>query len=150
MNTNTSTSEFGGSEPLGIDYYKSQLEEARERIKRLEKPITGETSDGYHSFNELYEHRHALFFALMLSNGDERKAWMSKLHDDGSSFDGWFIAGMGLSTGLITYHLPMRLWDRFASAGFDVLEKAPKWDGHTSNDVINRLYTADWSWHWRG
>lgn len=32
----TSTSEFGGSDPLGADYYKTQLEEARERIKRLE------------------------------------------------------------------------------------------------------------------
>jgi len=36
MSENTSTSEFGGSEPLGIDYYKSKLEEARERIKQLE------------------------------------------------------------------------------------------------------------------
>lgn len=49
-----STSEFGGSEPLGIDYYKAKLEEARDRIKQLDKPITGETSDGYHTFNELY------------------------------------------------------------------------------------------------
>lgn len=36
MSENTSTSEFGGSEPLGIDYYKSKLEEARERINQLE------------------------------------------------------------------------------------------------------------------
>lgn len=111
---------------------------------------TGQISDGHHTFDELYEHRHALFFALMLSSSGDAETWMSKLHDDGSSFDGWFIAGIGLSTGPITYHLPMRLWDRFVSAGFDVLEKAPKWDGHTSNDVINRLYTADWSKHWCG
>lgn len=54
MSTSISTSEFGGSEPLGIDYYKAQLEAARERINQLEEPITGETSDGYHTFNELY------------------------------------------------------------------------------------------------
>ena len=31
-----STSQFGECEPLGIDYYKAQLESARERIKLLE------------------------------------------------------------------------------------------------------------------
>jgi hypothetical protein len=41
-----STSEFGGSEPLGVDYYKAQLEEARERVKKLEGVILELTAAG--------------------------------------------------------------------------------------------------------
>lgn len=41
-----STSEFGGSEPLGIDYYKAKLEEARERVKKLEGVILELTAAG--------------------------------------------------------------------------------------------------------
>lgn len=130
-----SVSEFGGTEPLGIDYFKAQLESARERIKQLEKPITGETSDGYHTFSELYEHRHALFIVLQ----GHRESWMSKKHHDGSEMDGWFIAGLELPTGTITYHLPMRLWDTCVKNGAEVMENAPEWDGHTSKDVVNRL-----------
>lgn len=134
-----SVSEFGGTEPLGIDYFKAQLESARERIKQLEKPITGETSDGYHTFSELYEHRHALFMALLSIKVTGK--WMSKKHDDGSEMDGWFIAGINSVWGgdSISYHLPMRLWDSCVKTGADVLPNAPKWDGHTSKDVIDRL-----------
>ena len=122
---------------------RNTLIDAREDIERLErelnaaKQITGETSDGYHSFGELYEHRHALFMALAQSN--YKRAWMSKKHHDGSEMDGWFIAGIDLYTGTITYHLPMRLWDACVETGAEVIPNAPKWDGHTSKDVIDRL-----------
>lgn len=101
--------------------------------------ITGETSDGYHTFNELYEHRHALFLALLSIKVTGK--WMSKKHDDGSEMDGWFIAGINSVWGgdSISYHLPMRLWDSCVKTGADVLPNAPKWDGHTSKDVIDRL-----------
>ena len=130
-----STSEFGGSEPLTIEYYKAQLEKANERIKQLDKPITGETSDGYHTFNELYEHRHALFLAL----ASLTDSWMSKKHHDESEMEGWFIAGIWFWEGDITYHLPMRLWDACVKTGAEVRHKAPEWDGHTSKDVVERL-----------
>lgn len=97
---------------------------------------TGEISDGYHTFNELYEHRHALFLNLMQG----RNSWVSKLHDDGSSMDGWFVAGIHLDSGMVTYHLPERLWDKACAVCKDVLDKAPFWDGHTSKDVVDRLY----------
>lgn len=99
--------------------------------------ITGETSDGYHTFNELYEHRHALFMALANSTLDI--SWMSKKHNDGSEMDGWFVAGIKLDEGDISYHLPMRLWNACANAAFVVLPKAPPFDGHTSKDVVDRL-----------
>lgn len=102
----------------------------------MSTPITRETSDGYHSFNELYEHRHALFLAFVSVRG----GWMSKSHHDGSEMEGWFIAGTYLKgVGSISYHLPMRLWDSCAHTKVSILEAAPVWDGHTSQDVINRL-----------
>ena len=95
----------------------------------------GETSDGYHTFNELYEHRHMLFMALCHTYTST--SWKSKLHDDGSEMKGWFIAGVVTPKGkTITYHLPMRLWKNFKVSK---LVRAPKWDGHTSNDVLKRL-----------
>ena len=122
---------------------RKTLIDAREDIERLErelnsaKQITGETSDGYHSFSELYEHRHALFMALASSTLDI--PWMSLKHHDGSCMEGWFIAGIRLKEGDISYHLPMRLWSACAKGGFIVIENAPEWDGHTSKDVIDRL-----------
>ena len=96
--------------------------------------ITGDTSDGYHTFNELYEHRHTLFAAVLRLIPD--KAWKSKLHDDGTMFDGWFIAGIETPEGQVTYHIPLRLWDKFKVTE---LPNAPKWDGHTSDDVLQRI-----------
>ena len=99
---------------------------------------TGELSDGYHTFNELYEHRHTLFTALCRCN--PALAWRSKLHSDGTMFDGWFIAGLMTPAGNATYHIPIRLWDDLA--GVSELPNAPEWDGHTSDDVIKRLRTV--------
>ena len=101
------------------------------------KADIGETSDGYHTFNELYEHRHALFMALLSIKATG--GWMSRKHDDGSEMDGWFIAGAQGWHGDISYHIPMRLWDSYVKAGVEVLDRAPKWDGHTSKDVVDRL-----------
>ena len=110
---------------------------AEEIAKTVNWPTPiGEVSDGYHTFNELYEHRHALFLNLMQG----RNSWISKLHDDGSSMEGWFVAGIHLDSGMVTYHLPERLWDKACAVCKEVLDKAPFWDRHTSKDVIDRLY----------
>jgi hypothetical protein len=96
---------------------------------------TGDISDGYHTFNELYEHRHMLFIALGCHG--QLKAWKSYKHHDGSVFDGWFLAGINLNSGTITYHLPNDKWE--LCRNFEELETAPEWDGHTSDDVLDRL-----------
>jgi hypothetical protein len=98
---------------------------------------SGEVSDGYHTFDELYEHRHALFMALLATRPG--LSWMSHLHEDGTSMEGWFIAGVNLPQGPITYHLPIRLWNECAATGCLFRVNAPKWDGHTSTEVIQRL-----------
>ena len=61
----------------------------------------GEVSDGYHTFNELYAHRCSLFAALTTSY--KHLSWKSRFHYDNSSFEGWFIAGMDLPSGTVTY-----------------------------------------------
>ncbi len=102
-------------------------------------------SDGYHTFGELYEHRLELFIALckIINSTDYLEhqpspVWKSKLHSDGSSFDGWFILGIGTSQGnQITYHLPMSKWEQTDFA--PEWEVAPEFDGHTSKDVLERL-----------
>jgi hypothetical protein len=95
----------------------------------------GKVSDGYHTFDELYDHRQTLFVKLMNSRPD--LSWKSRQHEDGSMFDGnWFVAGMHLLTGDVAYHLEGRFWDM---AKVQVLEFAPAWDGHTADDVVERL-----------
>lgn len=107
--------------------------EALESLTQYMDGDKGEVSDGYHTFNELYEHRHTLF-AYILRNAPT--AWKSRLHDDATMFDGWFIAGLKIKELPVTYHIPIRLWDLFTCTE---LLKAPKWDGHTSDDVIKRF-----------
>lgn len=95
----------------------------------------GEISDGYHTFNELYHHR-AILFAIVCSQF-KALAWKSKLHDTGDMYDGMFIVGIETPMGQATYHYDIDpYWNIF-----DVKElpNAPKWDGHTPNDAINRL-----------
>ena len=103
-----------------------------------------QVSDGYHTMDELYDHRIALYVALckQICNqpyGEGRYGvWRSKLHSDGSSFEGWFVLGIGKEAGRqITYHLPTHLWGDTYFA--ETLLKAPDFDGHNPNDVLNRL-----------
>ena len=101
----------------------------------LPRPAT-ETSDGDHTYDDLYQHRSLLFIGLLsLSNN----GWYSERHHDGSGYDGWFIAGMELTEGKqITYHLPNKYLDMCA-LHLKHLEYAPEWDGHKAEDVLDRL-----------
>lgn len=107
--------------------------------KGLEKGmvIEGDISvtDSYHSFQELYSHRIMLFICLMKQN--KEVSWKSRNHNDGSKIDNWFIAGMKLPSGDITYYIPDNFWELLSD--INVLEKTPEWDGHTSEEVIRRL-----------
>lgn len=105
-----------------------------------------EVSDGYHTFDELYEHRIMLFLVLcknlhdllQIENPDKYQVWRSRTHSDGSSYDGWFVMGIGRGKGQqITYHVPEKYWEQTIFA--ETLEKAPEFDGHSSADVLERL-----------
>jgi hypothetical protein len=95
----------------------------------------GDFSDGYHTFNELYHHRAVLF--SVICNTFPEKAWKSKLHDTGDMYDGMFIVGIETEQGQATYHYDIEpYWDMFK---VKELDKAPKWDGHTPSDAIERI-----------
>lgn len=112
------------------------------------------TCDSFHTFDELYDHRITLFIALCkklqrpehygdarnIAGNDGQLVWRSNLHHDGTNFCGWFIMGIGKEKGKqISYHLPLSRWKETNFA--ETLERAPEWDGHTSDDVLNRLKT---------
>lgn len=106
--------------------------------------ISGETSDGFHTFNELYEHRLALTAALFSAwdktvGANPPLTWRSKAHhpDDSPIYEGYFIVGAEWGNAVITYHYPISAWDLFSDT--PELENAPKWDGATSNDTVNTL-----------
>lgn len=109
---------------------------------------TGKISDGYHTFDELYEHRCRLFLTLCKIYSEyldglayftrADKVWRSKLHSDGTAYGGWFLLGINSKQGeQITYHLPERFWEEASFAA--TLDRAPQFDGHTSADVLERL-----------
>lgn len=106
-----------------------------EQAKKL--GTTQSASDGHHTFDELYDHRNHLFAALMLSNADI--SWRSRLHHDGTMYDGFFIAGIRLVPGPISYHLPLSMWDFLDFNDVETLERAPEYDGYTPADVVKRL-----------
>ena len=97
--------------------------------------VTGDTSDGYHTFNELYHHRAVLFSVIVKAFPD--KAWKSKQHNDGTMYDGMFIVGIDTPEGQATYHYDIDpYWDMFECRE---LERAPEWDGHTPAQAIERI-----------
>ena len=111
----------------------------------------GNVSDGYHTFDDLYKHRIILFIALcrniqqahllsFISHLEEQASpvWRSRKHSDGSSMVGWFIMGVGYKHGeQVTYHIADEYWGQTNFA--KELPAAPEWDGHNSDDVINRI-----------
>lgn len=96
----------------------------------------GQISDGYHTFDELYEHRHRLFLCLLATYTGA--SWASRTHSDGSSYEGWFVCGMILKEGQVSYHLPERLWPEVEKLGITE-NPQPEYDGHTAEDVVERL-----------
>lgn len=106
--------------------------------KERDPGVPGKISDGYHTFDELYDHRITLFIALCRHVCQYRTVWRTEYHSNGEKIDGWFLLGVNTQMGeQITYHIPMRRWDecKFASKA----DRAPAFDGHTSADVIDRL-----------
>ena len=105
----------------------------------------GEVSDGFHTFNGLYEQRMILFAALVKAYKD--KAWKSYRHEDGEYCfgGGWFIVGIDTPEGSYTYHYENKYWDMFDCAD---LPRAKHWDGHTEADAETRLMSLTPEPHW--
>jgi hypothetical protein len=95
----------------------------------------GDISDGYHTFDELYDHRMVLF--SMICNTYKDIAWKSWLHEDGTMYEDCFIVGITTPKGDYSYHYHKDYWEKF---NVKELKNAPKWDGHLPKD-IDRLYS---------
>lgn len=134
--------EFDGSEFTGTVHraYKGEL------LNALQKdPDIGEFSDGYHTFNELYEYRmlyNAAFFNTLEGRYNVHK---SRRHSDGKECfgGGWFIVMADLPTGQISNHYELKDWDLFK---VPEKELADKWDGHTPQEAARRLreFLTEW------
>lgn|SRR3990167_6989522 len=117
------------------------------RLKNLFLPFE-KMSDGYHTFDELYDHRATLF--IELCNAHKDLAWWSFRHSDGTEAfgDPWIIAGINFTPhNQITYHIntkKYKFWYKIKFSGIRELEVAPKFDGHTSKDVLFRLGIEDY------
>jgi hypothetical protein len=112
--------------------------DAQDRVRADENMSTmDDVSDGYHTFGELYDHRRALMVALMSCNREI--SWRSKQHhpDDQPMFDGYFVVGMDLPIGQISYHYKLSHWDDFS--GISKYKHAPKYDGHTPQSTVDNL-----------
>lgn len=111
-------------------------------------PHSGNTSDGFHTFDELYEHRMLLTAALFNDwardyrrpkRGAVPPVVKSKKHSDGHDIWGgnWFIVVAQLPTGQISYHYEMKHWPLFYAV--PAVQIAPHYDDHTPEDVVSRL-----------
>ena len=128
-----------------LDLHKAQ--------KEVDKIVLKEKiSDGYHTFEELYEFRKLYNAALFnewanyrtnapdgtepIPKFDVHKSW--RHNDGGLCFGGgWFIVVAVLPTGQISNHYEAKDWDLFKIPEYE-MAKYP-FDGHTSQDVLTRL-----------
>lgn len=116
-------------------------EETKTLDKLEDTEDKGNISDGYHTFNELYEYR-LLYNASMFNELAKQGLYdvhKSKLHSDGTvpfGDENWFIVQAELPTGQISNHYEMKDWELFK---VPEKEKANPYDGHTPQDVAKRL-----------
>lgn len=94
--------------------------------------ITEDTSDGYHTFKQLYYQRMKLFSVLVAEHID--RAWKTRRHEDGELCfgGGWFLVAIDTPNGTYGYHYEEKYWYMF---GCDELPKAKPWDGYDERDV---------------
>jgi hypothetical protein len=125
---------------------------AQLNMKISQLPDKSQISDGYHTFQELYEFRKAYNAALFNEWGKKgllphpdgnyypkyrvHKSW--RHHDGELCFGGgWFIVVAQLPTGQISNHYEAKDWDLFK------IPETPKalfpFNGHTPQDVLTRL-----------
>lgn len=90
---------------------------------KLEGEDDMEVRDEWHSMHELYQHRMALCMHLFpLWHEQGRTVCKSKLHSDGTMFDGYFIIQAIHGNGQVSYHYKMEHWDKFR---IPEMERAP-------------------------
>ena len=117
------------------------LKSVQKGIDNTPDDVRGGYSDGYHTFNELYDFRKT-YNAILFNEWAKQNKFevhKSKKHFDGEECfgGGWFIVVAILPTGQVSNHYELKDWDLFKCEEY---EKARfEFDGHTPIDVIDRL-----------
>ena len=142
---------YGNFQLSGLEasYTNITKRQARQMVEFINQVLgresmssTGQISDGYHTFDELYRYR-------MIYHAWAVREWQqvgypvvkSHRHSDGESCfgGGWFIVSAQLPTGQVSNHYEDEYWDLFDCPE---VEKAPEWDGHTPQQAADRIETA--------
>lgn len=105
-------------------------------------PADDYTSDGYHTFGQLYYQRMVLWAAIV--NANSARAWKTRRHEDGELCfgGGWFLVTIDTPEGAYGYHYedtPAN-WELFRC---EELPKAKPWDGYDERDVCRILSLID-------
>jgi hypothetical protein len=115
----------------------------QKQIDQTPREEKGNLSDGYHSFNELYEFR-KIYNASLFNEWAKFDIPKYNVHKSIRHFDGeycfgggWFIVVAVLPNGQISNHYELKDWDLFKIPAKD--KALFEFDGHTSKDVIDRL-----------
>lgn len=124
---------------------RAQVEKLTEAVQTAVAPIGPDTSDGYHTFRELYDHRRALTAALasaLVESSGRTSCWRSRKHHplDSACYEGYFIVGIETPMGPITYHYADQYWDDFQKV--PELPHSPRWDGAGPELTVTRLIDA--------
>lgn len=105
--------------------------------------VSGSTSDGYHTFDELYDHRCLLWIALILQPAIAPTSYWVREH-----FAGWdLLVHTDYSEqsqeqpylhNQLSYHVPAKYRELYEGK---ITETGANnaYDGHTSKDVLQRL-----------
>jgi hypothetical protein len=130
---------FSTNDQVNEYFAESLFRIAQAYVEQVVK-VDENTSDGYHTFKELYEFR-KIYNACLFNEWTRQGKYLvckSKKHSDGEDCfgGGWFIVSATLPDGNISNHYEMKDWDLFKCRE---VEKAPEWDGHTAQDILIRL-----------
>lgn len=109
----------------------------------IEVSDLSKVSDGYHTIAELYDHRCLLFInlALLHYNNDGCVYWVKE------HYEGWDLLLMKETESdiapyhhyQISYHIPIKYRNLYRTKLPEVLPAKHHWDGHSSQDVLERL-----------
>lgn len=101
------------------------------------KIVNGNMSDGYHTFDELYEHRCLLYLTWLVEEkkyGGQRAVFYKLDH-----FPGWDLVATHIGGQQVSYHLPLKYRDIVMHYFTPRADLESVWDGHSSSDVVKRL-----------
>lgn len=114
-----------------------------QQIALAAQEIDGSTSDGHHTFNELYEYR-MLYNALLFNEWakqDKYDVHLSYRHSDGEQCfgkDDYFVVVAMLPDGQVSNHYKGKYRHLFYEV--PERERAAEYDGHTPQDALKRLH----------